>query len=71
MKLLKTFRLFPLLVFVFSVVFSASVTSCAQKAEGDEAGTEHPADEEKKDEHPAAETEHPAESDTTKTEAQQ
>lgn len=70
MKLLKTFRLFPLLVFVFSIVFSASVTSCAQKAEGDEAGTEHPADEEKKDEHPAAETEHPAESDSTKTEEQ-
>lgn len=74
MNLLKKFRLFPLLVFVFSILFAGAVTSCAQKSEADDKeGTEHPAaEDEKASEHPegAAENEHPAETDTTKTEQQ-
>ncbi|MGC1240979.1 MAG: hypothetical protein WA874_05290 [Chryseosolibacter sp.] len=74
MNLLKKFRLFPLLVFVFSILFAGAVTSCGQKGEADEKeGTEHPAaEDEKASEHPegAAEKEHPAETDSTKTEQQ-
>lgn len=72
MNLLKKFRLFPLFVFVFSILFAGAVTSCGQKNEANEhEGTEHPAEDEKA-EHPegAAENEHPAETDTTKTEQQ-
>lgn len=73
MNLLKKFRLFPLLVFVFSILFAGAVTSCGQKGDADaKEGTEHPAEDEKAAEHPegAAEKEHPAETDTTKTEQQ-
>ena len=72
MNLLKKLRLFPLLVFVFSILFSASVTSCGNKAAADGEGTEHPAEgeEAEKSEHPEEKTdEHPA--DTTKTEETQ
>ena len=70
MNSLKKFRLFPLLVFVFSILFSASVTSCGQKADSDEA-TEQPAEEEKAEHPEGGAQEHPAESDTTKTEQEQ
>ena len=71
---LKKLRLFPLLVFVFSILFSASVTSCNQQAADDNGeDTEQPAEEEaEKSEHPEGKAdEHPTEkADTTKTEQQ-
>ena len=72
MNLLKKLRLFPLLVFVFSILFSASVTSCGKQAAGDGENTEHPAEGEdaEKAEHPEENAEeHPA--DSTKTEETQ
>ena len=73
MNLLKKLRLFPLLVFLFSILFSASVTSCNQQAaDNNEDDTEQPAEEEaEKSEHPEGKAnEHPEKADTTKTEQQ-
>lgn len=74
MNLLKKLRLFPLMVFVLSILFSVSVTSCGNRAATDKEDTEHPEGEEaEKSEHPEKKAdEHPTEkADTTKTEAQQ
>ena len=73
MNLLRKLKLFPLLVFVFSILFSASVTSCNQQAASDE-DTEQTdeKDEAEKSEHPEGKAdEHPTEkADTTKTDEQ-
>lgn len=69
MNLLKKLKSIAVLVFFLSFLFSASLTSCGQKAADDD-HTEHPAEDAGKDEHPKEEkAEHPA--DTTKTEPNQ
>lgn len=57
----KKFKFFPLLVLVFSFLFSASLSSCEKKGNADE-NTEHPAGD--TTEHPKGDNEHPKK-DTT------
>lgn len=71
MNLLKKIKSFALLMFVCTLLVSATLTSCKKgdtEAEGE--ATEHPAgDSTEKADHPKAEAEHPTnDSDSTKVE---
>ncbi len=62
MNLLKNFRSFAVLVIIFSFL-SASLSSCEKKANQD--STDHPAADDKKADHPKADsTEHPKKDST-------
>ena len=63
MNLLKKIRSFAVFVIIFSFLSAASLSSCEKKANQD--STEHPAEDDKKADHPKADsTEHPKKDST-------